>query len=267
MSQNPDHWPGSIREINDLPQASKLEIYHTLIPYWVFQTFGIDPAEHTVDRERVIHVRCPVGSNAVEIAIYHVPDAPDPVLYLHMGDSFNSQLIVLMVAVNDPQAPRFNIDEDERGHPNQLGIHGRNLPEEVRAMQAGLAPGQIRRGLRIFRAAIPVFDDFVARMGHNLYLIEPLFYHNAITFERYGFAYARGLQKMKGLHRQFLPGGEIHAKLDGSTPFRQPDAWQTIRGRSWAIHDGILGHVFTGIQMYKRIGKDSGVTTFPDARW
>ena len=134
-------------------------------------------------------------------------------------------------------------------------------------MQAGLAPGQICRGLRLFRTAVPLFDEFVTRMGHELFLIEPLFYHNAITFERYGFAYARGLQKMKESHRQFLPGGELHTRLDGSTPFRLPDAWQTVRGRSWAIHDGILGHVFTGIQMYKYVGRNSAVSTFPDAQW
>ena len=134
-------------------------------------------------------------------------------------------------------------------------------------MRAGLGPGQVRRGLRLFRAALPTFERFVSRMGHDLFFIEPLFYHNAITFERYGFAYAQGLRTMRLIHEEFQPGGSLHARLDGSTPFRHPDAWQTISGRSWAIHDGIMNGAFAGVQMYKRVGVHAGIQTFPGARW
>jgi hypothetical protein len=72
---------------------------------------------------------------------------------------------------------------------------------------------------------------------------------------------------MKLLHAGFLPGGTLHARLDGSTLFRQPEAWQTVTGRSWAIHDGISDVPFAGIQMYKRIGQDAGIETFPNASW
>jgi hypothetical protein len=267
MSSLPLNWPNSIREINDLPSAEKYAIYQTLIPDWVFPMFGIDPQDNTVRGTPVIHKRCPAGSSTVEISVFNVLESTEPVLYLHMGDTFNSQLIVLLVVVNDPASPRYDVDVDERGQPNQLGTRQRNIPEEVRAMEAGLAPGQVRRGLRVFRTAVPVFENFVARMGHNLFLIEPLFYHNAITFERYGFAYSRGFQTMKLLHAGFLPGGMLHSRLDGSTPFRRPDAWRTVTGRSWAIHDGISDVPFGDVQMYKRIGRDAGVDTFPNAVW
>ncbi len=262
-----ESWPPSIREINDLPRDDKLAIYQTLIPDWVFSMFDINPQDNTVRGTEVINVRCPVGSTAVEISVYNLPESTEPVLYLHLGDTFTSQLIVLLVVVNDPTSPRYDIDLDERGRPNQLGTHSRNIPEEIRAMRAGLAPGQVRRGLRVFRSALPFFEQFVSHMGHDLFLIEPLFYHNAITFERYGFAYSRGFQRMKTIHHEFQPGGSLHARLDGSTPFRQPDAWQTIGGRSWAIQDGILDEPFTNVQMYKRVGKDAGAATFPGARW
>jgi hypothetical protein len=267
MRPPPQPWPGSIRGINDLPPDQKNAIYQTLIPDWVFPMFRIDSAENTVRGTQVIHKRCPAGSSTVEISVYNVPESTEPVLYLHMGDTFNSQLTVLLVVINDPGAPRFNVDIDERGQSNQLGTRGRNISEETRAMEAGLAPGQVRRGLRIFRAAIPAFETFVTGMGHDLFLIEPLFYHNAIAFERYGFAYSRGFQKMKTIHQGFLSGGNLRARLDGSTPFRHPGAWQTVTGRSWSIHDGILGEPFSGIQMYKRIGVDAGVETFPGANW
>jgi hypothetical protein len=262
-----DRWPTSIREINDLPREQKRAIYQTLIPDWVYSRFGINPADDAVQGTDMICVRSPAGSNSVEISVFGTPGADEPALYLHMGDTFNSQLVVLLVVVNDPSSPRFNIDVDEQGHSTLLGTRSRNLSEEVRAMKAGLVPGQVRRGMRIFRSTLPVFERFVSNIGHDLFLIEPLFYHNAIAFERYGFAYAQGLRKMRKIHHEFLPGSSLHAGLDGSTPFRSPDAWETISGRSWAIQDGILGEPFGGIQMYKRVGKSAGVRTFPDAKW
>lgn len=260
-------WPSSIREINDLPREQKCAIYRTLIPDWAFEMFGIDRGTYSVRGSEVIKLRCPQGSNVVEISVYNIPESMEPALYLQMGDTFNSQLIVMLAVVNDPASPRFNIDVDEQGQPTQLGTTRRNLAEETRAFHAGLVPGQVRSGLRIFRTAIPVFEQFVSRMGHDLFFIEPLFYHNAITFERYGFTYSRGVQRMRAIHEAFMPGQQLHARLDGSTPFRVPDAWRTTSGRSWAIHDGILDRPFTDIQMYKRVGVDACVCTFPDARW
>lgn len=267
MQLPPSPWPDSIRAINDLPTEQKRAIYRTLVPDWVFAQFDIDSDTLTVGGQPVIHFRCPTGSSSVEISVYHWPDAADPVLYLHMTDSFNNQLVVLLAAVNDPEAPRFDIDRDEDGQPTQLGTIRRNIPEEIRAMNAGLVPGQVRRGLRIFRTGIPTFELFVKKMGHSLFFIEPLFYHNAITFERYGFAYSRGLRQMESINAEFQPGGTLHARLTGESPFRMPDAWQTISGRSWAIHDGILGHPFTGVQMYKRVGERACIETFPGAAW
>jgi hypothetical protein len=265
MSDSPARWPDSIRGVNDLPRAEKHAIYRTLIPEWLLKICGIDRPDHTI--ESAIKLRCPRDSHAVEISVFHAPDADEPVLYLHMGDTFNSQLAVFMAIVNDPGSSRFNVDVDETGRPNNLGTERRNIPAELSAQKAGLAPGQVRRGLRVFRPALPIFEAFVGNIHHDLFLIEPLFYHNAIIFERYGFAYTRGLQRMKTIHREFLPGGCLHARLDSSTPFRLPDAWQTISGRSWAIHDGILSEPLTNLQMYKRVGKHAGIETFPGAKW
>ncbi|MEM6529193.1 MAG: hypothetical protein AAF653_12925, partial [Chloroflexota bacterium] len=158
-------------------------------------------------------------------------------------------------------------DVDHNGNPTSFGTASRNIPAEIAAMQAGLAPGQVRSGLRVFSQLVPPFEAFIERMGHDMFLIEPLAYHNAVVFERYGFSYVRGLREMKQIHQQFQPGGALHAKLTADNPFRLPDAWRTVRQRSWAIHDGILGHPFTGFQMYKRIGHHAGVQTFPDYEW
>ena len=267
MQPPPTPWPRSIRAINDLPCPEKRAIYYTLLPDWVFPLFGITSDDHTARGEEAVHLRCPEGSSAVELSVYDSPGSDEPALYLHMGDTFNSQLMVLLVIVNDPSSPRFNIDVDERGRTTQLGTESRNIQEEIRAFEAGLAPGQVRRGLRAFRSTIPTFEQFVMNMGHDLFLIEPLFYHNAVLFERYGFAYARGQRQMEVIDADFLPGGSLYGKLDNSTIFRQSKARATISGRSWAIHDGILGHPFSGVQMYKRVGIDAGIRTFSGTGW
>ncbi|MCJ7707499.1 MAG: hypothetical protein MUO38_07760, partial [Anaerolineales bacterium] len=63
------------------------------------------------------------------------------------------------------------------------------------------------------------------------------------------------------------PGGPLHQQLDGSSPFRQPGMATSILGRSWAVHDGVLGAPFTGVTMYKRVGEHAGVDTFPAGVW
>lgn len=260
-------WPNSIREINLLQQPERDSIYRTLLPDWLFTQYGLDRESLTVDGQRVVQFRAPSGSRAVEIVVRRRADDLDPMLYLNMADTFTQQLLVLLIVVNDPDAPRFNIDVDQDGNSSNLGTTSRNLAAEQAAMHAGLAPGQIRAGLRVFKQIVPLFEEFVKRMGHDMFMIEPLAYHNAIIFERYGFSYMRGLQEMRHIHQQFQPGGELHNRLSPDKPFRRPDAWKTVRGRAWAIHDGILGHPFTGFQMYKVIGKIAEVNTFPDAKW
>jgi hypothetical protein len=260
-------WPTSIREINNLPEVEKRVIYSTLLPDWLFSRYHIDRETLSFDGYPVVEFRCPSGSRALEIVVRRQATDSDSMLYLNMADTFNNQLLVLLVVVNDPDAQRFNTDVDSYGNLTHFGTTGRNIIAEETAMKAGLAPGQVRKGLRTFRQAVPLFEEFVHKMGHDMFLIEPLAYHNAITFEKYGFNYIRGYQEMVRIDREFRPNGELYQRLSPDRTFRQPDAWKTVRGRSWAIHDGILGHPFTGFHMYKRIGVHADVNTFSDAQW
>ena len=266
-AESPATWPRSIREINALPEAQKHAVYRSLLPAWLLDEYGIDYATLTCRGEPVVQINAPANSRMLEMSLFHEPGAQDPVIYFNLVDTLNNQLMVLLLVINDPESPRFDIDRDEHGQPTHLGMQTRNIPAEIAAMEAGLAPGQIRAGLRSFKLLVPVFEDFVRRIGHDMFQIEPLAYHNAITFERYGFSYLSGRKAMEDIHQRLLPGGDLHASLDGSTPFRPPTAWQSIRMRSWAIHDGILGHPFTGFQMYKRLGVNSGINTFPGGHW
>jgi hypothetical protein len=42
-----------------------------------------------------------------------------------------------------------------------------------------------------------------------------------------------------------------------------PGLERTVRGRSWAIHDGILDEPWDGVRIYKTVGENAGVDTFP----
>jgi len=260
-------FPSSIREINRLDIGEKKAIYRTLIPNWLLDDFNIDRETLTYNNHSVVSYVYQHGSRAMEITLKQQATDRDPLMYLNMVDTFNNQLLVLLVVVNDPESPRFNIDIDEHGNNTNFGTSGRNIPAEIAAMQEGLAPGQVKRGLRAFKRSVPIFEEFVSKMGHELFLIEPLAYHNAIIFERYGFNYVKGLRDMEEIHSGFLENGEYRSRLQNQTPFRHSDAWWTVRGRAWAIHDGILGHPFTGFQMYKRIGIHAGLNTFPEFAW
>ncbi len=263
----PETWPDSIRGINQLPTDQKHAIYSTLIPDWLFQDYQINPMTHEHRGHDAVRIVCHQGTRVLELFVERAPFDGDPLMYLNMVDTFNQQILVLLVVVNDPLGPRFDTDRDINGNPTQFGTASRNIAAETAAMQAGLAPGQVRRGIGAFRRAIPVFEQFVRRMGHGLFLIEPLAYHNAITFERYGFNYLRGLKSMQEIHTEFQEGGAALHRLNGSTPFRMPNAALSVRGRSWAIHDGVLGYPFTGFQMYKRIGQHAGINTCLDLSW
>ncbi len=91
---------------------------------------------------------------------------------------------------------------------------------------------------------------------------EALFYHNAIHYERYGFGYLEGRKRMEEIDAEFRPGGRLFERLDGSSVFRRKGAERSVRGRSWAIQDGILGEPWVSPRLFKPIGKRVGVNTF-----
>ena len=259
-------WEGihlsSIRQINGLPDQVKRTLYRSLIPETCLEKHGATSQNGDC---LSFQIRCREHTGLVEIDVRYTAQPADPMLYVQMADTANGQLEVILVVVNDPAAPRFDVDRDWKGECTKLGTLTRNIPAEIEAMNAGLAPGQVRRGLRLSKELVPAMERFCASLGKDRFFIEPLAYHTAIMFERYGFAYMIGQTRMEQIHDGFKPGGELYARLDGSTPFRQPGFDKSVRGRSWAIHDGILDEQWTNVKMYKRIAHHAGVCTFPNA--
>lgn len=258
--------PSTIGSINLLPEAEKRAIYCSLIPPELIQRFNLPPDFIDAEGHALFQARWAPGSPSVELSLYHQHNFPDPILYGHLADTMNGQIHVLLYVLNDPDSPRFDVDRMPDGRPTKFGTLARNLEAEKAALEAGLAPGQVRRGLRLLRPAILAFEEFVARLGHDLYFVEPLYYHNAVIFERYGFAYQQGRKLMERIQTGFSEGGDLLRRLDGST-FRPLQAQHSIRLRSWALHDGILGEPFTNVTMYKRVGKSAGIRTTGDVLW
>jgi hypothetical protein len=258
----------SIAGLNALSEAERLAYLRVMFPADLLQRFQIDPVNLTdaSGRSLIRWVGDP-GQSSVEISLLPVYEAVDPLLYFHLTDTVTRQVHILLAVANDPDSPRFDVDRMPDGSKTHFGVFKRNLEAESAAFNAGLTPGQIHRGLRVLRPMMEAFESFIVELGHDMYFVEPLQYHNAISFERYGFAYQQGRRWMQSLNTRFSEGGDLLAKLDGSTPFRQPSAAKSIRGRSWAIHDGLLGEPYTGVTMYKRVGVHAGVETFPGAIW
>jgi hypothetical protein len=258
--------PSTIGGINRLPEEEKRGIYSRVIPPQLLDRFNL-PASNSIRLQSFLKFDYEPGSTDVELSLFHELRFPDPILYGHLTDTMNGQIHVLLYILNDPDSPRFDVDRMPDGRKTSFGTLIRNLEAEQAALEAGLAPGQVRSGLRMLSDAIVSFEKFIENLGHDIYFVEPLYYHNAVIFERYGLAYQMGRRRMEAYHAGFAEGGPYAALLNGSSPFRRPEAADSIRLRSWAIHDGILGKPFTDVTMYKRIGKPAGVNTTPGCSW
>jgi hypothetical protein len=250
--------------INRLERAEKEALYLPLVPARLRRLVGLGPdGLHTAAGERLVTIIAPEGLPILRIEVRTRPDESDTIFFVELADTQFHQMEFAFCIICDPEAPRFDVDRDEQGRINWFASHGRNLPEEQRAMAAGLFPNQTRRGLHLFSEFFPLLERFTDSLGMEMIVAEPLTYDNAIRYEKYGFDYLTGKRLMLEIDREFRPGGRYHSRLDGSTPFRQPGMERTVRGRSWAIHDGILDEPWDEIKIYRMIGRHAGIDTFP----
>ncbi|KAF0122054.1 MAG: histone deacetylase [bacterium] len=199
----------------------------------------------------------------------------DCVFFCQISDTIDrTQLCLDFIVLNNPDTERFDTDVDMMGKDTLFGRASRNISEEIGALKAGLFPGQVRRGLGLTGQFINCLEHFARILGIKSIVLDALFYHNAISYERHGFSYFEGFLRMKRIHELFEPGNILHDKLNGSSPFRQAGFHRTIYGRSWAIHDGILNDIDDEIlegawfspKMYKMIDKPRKICTFPNVQ-
>jgi GNAT superfamily N-acetyltransferase len=253
----------SIRQINQLPAEEREAIYRRLIPPRVVALLALDPRTgRDAAGNRLVTYVCPADQGFARIEVRDHVQAQDCTYLLKLTQPGEEFVEIGFIIVNDPRGERFAVDRDPAGHPVGMLAGARNRPEEVRAMRAGLAPGQVRRGLRLFREVLPLVESFAAALGKAQVSIEALHYHHAFLYEGCGFGYLTGRDLLEEIHQGFEAGGVLAQRLDGSTPFRMPEAAATVRGRSWAIHDGILGEPWRVPRLYKIVGQAVGLPTF-----
>jgi hypothetical protein len=263
--------PFTIRQLNNLPENVKRRVYRGLIPLTLLTRFAIDPIQWTnANKESMVSLKAETNSEKVLITVRNSSNIDDEFFALELADNSLNGIEVNLIVLNDPTAARYSIDQTEAGEPTMFGTLKRNLKAEEQALGAGLAPGQVRAGLGGSRLVFEQIDVFLSMLGHRAYFLEPLTYASAWVFERRGFAYVRGHKLMDDIHREFQPGGALYKCLDDGSPFRKRNQADTVRGRAWAIHDGILEALearWDNIRMVKQIGRHAGVETFPQAKY
>jgi hypothetical protein len=260
----------SILDLNALPWTLREPIYARLCPEELLARFGVDRGTlQNAAGERALRVAAPDEGSWARVELRDRRDDRDPVLVVDIAMSAFGVPELTFVQINDPASPRYGVDRDPDGGDTLLGTVSRNLAEEARALADGLGPGQVRRGLRMLGRVLECMDGFCRILGRDCYLLEPLFYHSALLYERHGCDYLMGRELMDEIHAGFQAGGPLHRRLDDSTPFRGRGFAATVRGRSWAIHDGILDAVgsdgWSGVKMYRVPGRPAAVSTFPGA--
>lgn len=263
--------PLTIRQINDLPENTKRRIYRNLIPPGLLVRFNINPITWLgAGKIPLVFLNAVSGTEKVLISARTSPSAADEFFALELADNMLNGIELNLLLLNDPESPRFDTDIDEEKNPTMFGTLKRHINEEMRAKDAGLAPGQVRNSLSASKLVLDQVDTFLSTMGHQAYFLEPLSYASAWVFEKRGFAYVRGHKLMDDIQQEFQPGGQLYAALDDSSPFRRQGQWNTVRGRAWAIHDGILDVLnanWDKLRMVKQVGRFAGVNTFPQATY
>jgi hypothetical protein len=266
-----------IRRINQLSSQEKQGLYRILIAPELFGRFKINPVTFRgLAGIKSLRFYCPPNDPIALIEVRQAPSASEPIYSIQISDSQDVKALEWdFLLINDPDSPRFDIDVDEHGRDTLFGRASRNLPEERRAMEAGLCPGQVRSGLRLTGSAVRCIEHFAKTLSIQTVFLDALFYHNAIGYERLGFFYFEGFRRMKRIHEAFQEGGELYRRLDAASPFRKPGFHETIRGRSWAIHDGILDGLddelladgWISPRMYFMPGRQGSECTFPGGRF
>lgn len=253
----------SLLAINRMKEPDKELIYSTLLPQRLRAVLGlVENSLYNHSGEQLVTIIAPTGLPLVRIEARSKSDDDVKVFFLELSDTHFQQMELGFCIIRDPNAQRFAVDVDASGENNWFASHGRNIPEELRAMRAGLFPNQTHHGLQLFIEFFPLLERFTDSLGMQMIVAEPLTYDNAIRYEKYGFDYLRGKRLMLEIDREFQPGGLYFSRLDGSNPFRMPGMEHTVSGRSWAIHDGILDEPWDNVQIYKMIGVHAGINTF-----
>lgn len=260
--------PETIAELCRAATAERERFFARLLPPEFLEHYGLaEPRLWRDDGAGVLRWLASSAEGILRLEVWPEPAGDDPALALELADTRDRQMEAGWIVINDIAGPRYHLDRAGDGSPLAIGDHRRNLGEELRALAAGLAPNQVRPGLRLFRPVIQRIEALARELGKDKLYVVPLAYHNAIKYEHYGFGYVGDSGTLHWIDREFRPGGCLRRSMDGTRPFRLPWMADTIRGRSWAIRDGVLGHHWAAPRMVKNLFAAGAEDTFPGGRW
>lgn len=238
-----------------------------LIPGELCAHYGLPPLFQGFETENgVYRLSKTDGRPGLNLEVWPYRSSIDPAFVVRLYFTHLGQIEIAWLCANDLTSKRFNIDEKGR-LPLAPSSGLRNVEEEKAALLYGLAPNQIRKGLHLLRPAIHSIEEYATAVGATLLTIFPMAYHNGIEYEHCGFAYRSGQELMEEIHAGFSPGGALLAQLDGKSVFREPWMALSVRGRSWAVHSGILGNGWYSPEMWKAVGQKNFIETAKGVPW
>ena len=165
----------SLQAINRLDEPEKEHIYSRLLPQRLRDVLGLEPNSLCNSAgERLVTVIAPKGLSLVRIEGRSQPHGGVTVFFLEISDTHFHQMELSFCIIRDPAAPRYAVDVDEKGANNWFASQGRNIPEELRAMRAGLFPNQTHHGLQLFVTFFPLLERFTDSLGIQMIVAEPL---------------------------------------------------------------------------------------------
>ena len=160
---------GSLQELNGLPAPLREGLYGRLIPLEVCARVGVDRATGlNAAGHRLLRIFAPPEQSWARVELRASRDDRDPIVLVDIEVGPFGVPELSFVQITDPRSPRFAIDRDEDGQDTLFGTVTRNLQEEGRAAAAGLAPGQVRPGLRMLGRVLDAMDDFCRLFGKEL---------------------------------------------------------------------------------------------------
>src|SRR4030043_269011 len=169
----------SIAKVNKLPKEERDSIYLRLVPDSIFEKFYIDrktlanPFE-----ERVVRGIFPPDENFGCIEVKYRSEDRDCIFSCQVSlETFMQSLHLDFLIINNPFSERFNVEIDELGRDTLFGTQSRNIPEEIKAMEAGLAPGMVRKGLHLMREFVKCLEIFTGERNLKTITNRGLFYH------------------------------------------------------------------------------------------
>ena len=150
-----------IQRISRLNQLEKEGIYRILIPPSLYYRFGINPLSFCEKNgNRVVRFFCPQGDRTCLVEI-KLPGTENPIYSIQLTDSGDmTQIEWDFLIVNDHDAPKFETHIDKEGRDTMFGWASRNIEEEKKAVEAGLFPGQIGKGLGLTGETVEVLEFF-----------------------------------------------------------------------------------------------------------